>query len=118
MRTRVIAALILTIVCAPTLFANCQDCVEYFDPQALRWCLTCAWSDCGFFQCTMHQYGGVLDFCAPGPPGNDECFTPNVGCVAEPMALNFDRTWRLKDVRVTRSQKTTEPAAATSATVG
>lgn len=36
-----------------------------------------------------------------------------IRCVAEPQALNFDETWRLKDVRVFRSKKTIEPAAAT-----
>lgn len=35
--------------------------------------------------------------------------TPNVGCVA----LKFDETWRLKDVRIFRSKKTIEPAAST-----
>lgn len=109
MRMRIIAALILTVVCAPAAFANCQECDDYWDWQARQWCLFCAPSYCGFFQCSIGQYSGVLDYCAPGPPGNDECFTPNVGCVAEPMALKFDETWRLKDVRVIKPNK---PAAA------
>jgi hypothetical protein len=111
MRIRIIAALVLTIVCAPTLLANCQECDDYYDWQANRWCLYCAPSYCGFFQCSIGTYSGVLDYCQAGYTGNDECYTPNVGCPAEPQALRFDETWRLKDVRVFRPKKATVPAA-------
>jgi hypothetical protein len=112
MRIRIVAALVLTMLCAPALLANCQECAEWFDPQSLQWCLYCVPSYCGLFQCDIGQYSGVLDYCREGPAGNDQCFTVNVGCVEEPQALRFDETWRLKGVRVNRSKKTTEPPAA------
>jgi hypothetical protein len=117
MRTRIIAALLLTFCFAPQLLANCEECASYFHWQA-GWCKYCAPAYCGFFQCELLDVGPV-DYCWGGSaPGNDQCFTLNQSCVAEPSVRRLDETWRLKDVRIVQPKRITEPATAAGSVVG
>jgi hypothetical protein len=97
---------IIFVFAFTTPAAACQQCYEYFDYQAVDWCLYCTETNCGFEECNIVELNPGEESCSFA---GEHCFTVNRHCPFEPQGQllspqqqQLSQRWRLARVRVTR----------------
>jgi len=102
MRIILLSAVMITLAYAAPASA-CQQCFDYFDYQALNWCLYCDETNCGWEECNIVELNPGEEDCSYA---GEHCFTLQKHCPFEPQVnlkapAQLDKTWRLARVRVT-----------------